>query len=45
MKTYETVEEFVKRGGTVTVARPHRAYHAQPPQRIKVPFKIGKLVG
>jgi len=43
--TYETVAEFVKRGGKITVAKPHKAHNAQKNQKIKVPFRIGKLVG
>jgi hypothetical protein len=42
--TFETVAEFVKRGGTITVAKPRRAKNAQKKQTIKVPFRIGKLV-
>lgn len=42
--TYETVAEFVKRGGTITVAKPRKACQAQKTQTIKVPFRIGKLV-
>lgn len=42
---YETVAEFKKRGGTITVVAPRHAKNAQTPQRIKVPFRIGKLIG
>lgn len=42
--TFETVAEFVKRGGKITVAAPRRAKNAQKKQTIKVPFRIGKLV-
>jgi len=43
--TYETVAEFEKRGGKITVAKPRHAKNAQKAQTIKVPFRIGKLVG
>lgn len=43
--TFETVAEFVKRGGKITVAAPHKALNAQKKQQIKVPFRIGKLIG
>jgi hypothetical protein len=41
--TFETVAEFVKRGGTITMAKPHKAFNAQKKQTIKVPFRIGRM--
>jgi hypothetical protein len=45
MTTFESVAEFLKRGGKITVARPRHAKNAQKKQQIKVPFRLGKLVG
>lgn len=43
--TFETVAEFLKRGGKITVASPRHAKNAQKKQTIKVPFRMGKLIG
>jgi len=40
---FETVEEFIKRGGKITVVAPHKALNAQKKQTIKVPFRIGRM--
>lgn len=34
-KKIETVEQFLKRGGVVTVCRSHRAWNAPSPTKIK----------
>jgi len=41
--TYETIAEFLKRGGKIMVAKPHKAFNAQKKQTIKVPFRIGRM--
>jgi hypothetical protein len=41
-KKTETVGEYILRGGRITTARPHKAHGAPGPQKIKVPFRMGK---
>jgi len=41
---FETVAEFLKRGGKVTVAAPRKAYGAQKKAKIKVPSRFMGLV-
>lgn len=40
-KKAETVAQFLKRGGKITQARPHKAHGAPGPQKIKVPYRMG----
>jgi len=39
--TASAVAAFLKKGGTITQARPHKAYGAPGPQKIKVPYRMG----
>lgn len=41
-KQFETVEEFLARGGKIKTIAAHKAHNAQKPQTIKVPYRIGK---
>ncbi len=46
MIEYESVEEFIGRGGVVKQCRPHKAHNAQKTQKIKCPnsFALGRKV-
>ena len=39
---HESVEDFIKRGGKIKKVAPHKSYSAPKPQKIKVPFRMGK---
>jgi len=38
----ESVQEFVNRGGNVTICKPMKAYGAQKKQTMKIPARMGR---
>ena len=42
MMKNETINEFLKRGGTITMCRDAKAHGAQKAQKIKIPVRMGR---